>query len=146
MNGSGSGLSDTHQVDPLRSLVTRVRQRLHVLPDVAVELFRLVLHHVARMLQRDEPGDYVIATGEAHTVRDFLTAAFGELDLDWEDYVTLDPSLHRPAEVDRLVGDASKARAELGWTPSIDFLGLVKRMVASDLELARRELAAGGNP
>ncbi|MCA8923187.1 MAG: GDP-mannose 4,6-dehydratase [Planctomycetes bacterium] len=97
------------------------------------------------MLQRDEPGDYVIATGEAHTVRDFLTAAFGELDLDWEDYVTLDPSLHRPAEVDRLVGDASKARAELGWTPSIDFLGLVKRMVASDLELARRELAAGGN-
>ncbi|MEZ6187890.1 MAG: GDP-mannose 4,6-dehydratase [Planctomycetota bacterium] len=98
------------------------------------------------MLQQEEPGDYVIATGEAHSVRDFLDAAFGELELDWRAYVRTDAQLTRPAEVDHLVGDASKARERLGWAPTVDFGQLVARMVQSDLALARREAAQEGTP
>ena len=91
------------------------------------------------MLQADEPDDYVIATGETHSVREFLTEAFGYLDLDWEQYVETDPRYYRPAEVDLLLGDASKARRVLGWEPKITFKQLVRIMVDHDLELARLE-------
>src|SRR5882762_7895815 len=91
------------------------------------------------MLQADEPDDYVIATGESHSVKEFLAHAFGHLDLDWKDYVEIDPRYHRPAEVDLLVGDASKARRVLGWEPTIDFTEMVKLMIDHDLELAIRE-------
>jgi GDPmannose 4,6-dehydratase len=93
------------------------------------------------MLQANEADDYVIATGETHSVRDFLDEAFGRLDLDWKGYVENDPRYHRPAEVDLLLGDASKARRALGWEPKVDFKELVRRMVDNDLELARQELA-----
>ena len=86
------------------------------------------------MLQRDEPQDYVIATGESHSVREFLKIAFSYVNLDWEDYVVIDSDLIRPAEVDHLIGDATKAKNELGWTPEVDFPGLVKLMVDADLE------------
>jgi GDPmannose 4,6-dehydratase len=92
-----------------------------------------------RMLQQPEPGDYVIATGESYAVRDFLDAAFGLLDLDWRQYVEIDPRYFRPSEVDVLCGDASKARRELGWRPFVNFSQLAARMVAHDWELARRE-------
>ena len=91
------------------------------------------------MLQADEADDYVIATGETHSVREFLNEAFGYLDLDWEQYVETDPRYYRPAEVDFLLGDASKARRVLGWEPKIDFKQLVRIMVDHDLELARLE-------
>ena len=91
------------------------------------------------MLQAGEPEDFVIATGETHSVRDFLGLAFGHLDLDWSEYVEIDPSYYRPAEVDLLLGDASKARAKLGWTPEVSFTELVKLMVDYDLKLAQRE-------
>jgi len=92
-----------------------------------------------RMLQEDEPGDYVIATGESRSVRDFLAAAFACVDLDWERHVVLDPDLHRPAEVGDLRGDATKARERLGWRPRVGFAELVERMVEADLAEARRE-------
>ena len=92
-----------------------------------------------RMLQHDRPDDFVLATGEMHSVRDFLEAAFSSVDLDWHDYVTHDKRFERPSEVDQLLGDASNARKELGWEPKVDFMGLVKMMVDSDLELARRQ-------
>ena len=85
------------------------------------------------MLQRDEPRDYVIATGQEHTVRDFVEAAFDYVGLDAERYVVADPALMRPAEVDHLVGDASLARSELGWQPTISFRELVEMMVEADL-------------
>jgi GDPmannose 4,6-dehydratase len=86
------------------------------------------------MLQQDEPDDYVIATGEAHTVQEFVERAFGEVGIDnWADYVRQDPKFMRPAEVDLLIGDATKARTRLGWAPEVDFPGLVKMMVAHDL-------------
>ncbi|MCS7080832.1 MAG: GDP-mannose 4,6-dehydratase [Chloracidobacterium sp.] len=91
------------------------------------------------MLQQDAPDDYVIATGEAHSVREFLEAAFTYVGLDWRDYVEIDPRYFRPAEVDHLLGDASKARERLGWRPRVSFSALVARMVDHDLELARRE-------
>ena len=94
------------------------------------------------MLQADEPDDYVIATGESHSVKDFLDRAFGFLDLDWRDYVEIDPRYYRPAEVDGLMGDASKARRVLGWEPTIGFKEMVKLMVDHDLELATQELNA----
>ncbi len=92
-----------------------------------------------RMLQQATPDDYVIATGEAHSVREFLEAAFAHAELDWQDYVEIDPRYFRPTEVDHLLGDASKARQHLGWQPQVSFLALVARMVDHDLELARRE-------
>jgi len=93
------------------------------------------------MLQQDRPDDYVIATGEAHSVREFCEEAFGLLDLDWRDYVRFDPRYERPAEVDLLVGDASKAKRVLGWEPKVKFKGLVRMMVEADLAEARRQRA-----
>jgi GDPmannose 4,6-dehydratase len=87
-----------------------------------------------RMLQQPTAQDYVIGTGVCHTVRELVEAAFGHVGLDWQEYVTADPRFIRPAEVDLLVADASKARAELGWTPTVDFAGLVGMMVDADLE------------
>jgi GDPmannose 4,6-dehydratase len=92
------------------------------------------------MLQADEPDDYVIATGESYSVKDFLDRAFGHLDLGWKDYVEVDPRYYRPAEVDLLLGDASKARRLLGWEPTISFNEMVKMMIDRDLELATQEL------
>ena len=86
------------------------------------------------MLQQDEPDDYVIATGEAHSVREFAERAFGYVNLKWEDYVEIDPRYYRPAEIDVLIGDASKAREKLGWQPSVSFQELVELMVDADLE------------
>lgn len=91
------------------------------------------------MLQAAEPGDYVIATGETHSVREFLDAAFGVLELDWENHVVLDRRYERPSEVDLLVGDPSRAKRVLGWEPSVTFRELVRIMVDADLEVARRE-------
>jgi len=85
------------------------------------------------MLQQSEPDDYVIATGESHSVRELVEVAFDHVKLDWQRYVRLDPKFLRPAEVDHLIGDASKARAALGWRPEVDFAGLVRMMVDADL-------------
>ncbi len=85
------------------------------------------------MLQQDEPDDYVIATGETHSVQEFVEIAFGHAGLNWEEHVKLDPKFIRPAEVDLLIGDPSKAKARLGWEPSIDFRGLVVMMVDADI-------------
>jgi GDPmannose 4,6-dehydratase len=90
------------------------------------------------MLQQDEPDDYVIATGETHSVREFLDEAFGHLDLDWKQFVEIDPRYFRPAEVDLLIGDASKARRKLGWEPKITFKELVRTMVDADLADLKR--------
>jgi GDPmannose 4,6-dehydratase len=92
-----------------------------------------------RMLQIDRPDDFVIATGEAHSVREFLEEAFRAADLDWSEYVAIDPRYLRPTEVDHLLGDPSKARRELGWEPKVTFRELAKMMVDHDMELARRE-------
>jgi GDPmannose 4,6-dehydratase len=89
------------------------------------------------MLQQERPRDYVIATGESHSVREFCELAFGTLELDWRDWVRVDPRLARPAEIECLVGDASRARAELGWRPTVPFSELVRSMVVSDLNLAQ---------
>ncbi|BDG26764.1 GDP-mannose 4,6-dehydratase [Thermus thermophilus] len=91
------------------------------------------------MLQQSEPDDYVIATGESHSVREFLEEAFGYVGLDWRRYVEVDPRYFRPTEVDHLQGDATKARAKLGWRPKVSFKELVRMMVDHDLELARQE-------
>jgi GDPmannose 4,6-dehydratase len=93
------------------------------------------------MLQQDSPGDYVVATGEAHSVAEFCQAAFAHAGLNWQDHVRTDPRFLRPAEVDHLLGDSSKARQALGWEPEVRFDGLVKMMVDSDMKLARRERA-----
>ena len=92
------------------------------------------------MMQAEEPDDYVVATGETHSIREFLDEAFGYLDLNWEKYVEIDPRYYRPAEVDLLLGDATKARTVLGWKPKVTFSELVRIMVDHDLELARQEL------
>ena len=89
------------------------------------------------MLQKEEPGTYVIATGKSHSVKDFVEVSFGYLNLDYHDYVVTDPRLVRPAEVDQLRGDASRAQKDLGWKPEVDFEGLVKMMVDADLERLR---------
>jgi GDPmannose 4,6-dehydratase len=86
------------------------------------------------MLQRQQPEDYVIATGVSHSVRELVEIAFAHAGLDWQKHVRVDPALLRPAEVDHLLGDASKARAELGWKPEVDFRHLVEMMVDADLE------------
>jgi len=92
------------------------------------------------MLQQDKPEDYVIATGETHSVRELCEIAFGHLGLDYKDYVVQDPRFYRPAEVDLLVGDASKAREKLGWEPKVSFEELVKLMVDADMENMQREM------
>ena len=94
-----------------------------------------------RMLQQDKPDDYVLATGEMHSVKELLAEAFSYVGLDWEKYTKHDGRYDRPSEVDQLLGDASKAKRVLGWEPKVTFKGLVKMMMDSDLELARRELA-----
>jgi len=86
-----------------------------------------------QMLQQPSPDDYVIATGVSHSVRDLIQIAFARVGLDWQKYVRVDPALLRPAEVEHLLGDASKARKDLGWTPSVDFKQLVEMMVDADL-------------
>lgn len=91
------------------------------------------------MLQQDKADDYVVATGEAYTVRNLLDKAFGLLELDWQKHVVIDPRYYRPTEVDALCGDASKARKQLGWKPRVGFEALVKMMVDHDLELASQE-------
>jgi GDPmannose 4,6-dehydratase len=99
------------------------------------------------MMQVDEPDDYVIATGETHSIREFLDLAFGHLDLDWKRYVEIDQRYYRPAEVDLLLGDPSKARRVLGWEPKVSFEELARLMVDNDMKLAQQELArqpAGG--
>ena len=85
------------------------------------------------MLQQDQPDDYVIATGETHSIKEFLDIAFNYVNLDWNDYVAFDPRYLRPAEVDLLIGDPTKAKQKLGWQPSVSFEGLVKLMVDADL-------------
>jgi GDPmannose 4,6-dehydratase len=91
-----------------------------------------------RMLQQDQPGDYVVATGETHSVREFCEEAFGAVGLDWREFVKVDPKYFRPAEVDLLLGDPSRARAVLGWEPRVTFKELAKLMVEADLESAGR--------
>jgi GDPmannose 4,6-dehydratase len=86
-----------------------------------------------RMLQRPEPTDYVIGTGRTHSVGELVELAFGHAGLDWRKHVVIDPSFVRPAEVDVLLADPRKAEAELGWSPTVDFAGLVRMMVDSDL-------------
>jgi GDPmannose 4,6-dehydratase len=85
------------------------------------------------MLQQDEPDDYVVATGETHSVKEFLEVAFDYVNLKWEDYVEFDPRYLRPAEVDLLIGDPTKTKAKLGWEPEVTFEGLTKLMVDADL-------------
>jgi GDPmannose 4,6-dehydratase len=91
------------------------------------------------MLQAERPGDYVVATGKAHSVRELIEVAFGHVGLSWKQYVEIDPRYLRPSEVDHLCGDSSKARRELGWEPRVDFHALVRMMVEHDVELARQE-------
>jgi GDPmannose 4,6-dehydratase len=93
------------------------------------------------MLQQDAPGDYVIATGEAHTPREFAQLAFDHAGLDWEKYVEVDPQYFRPSEVDYLLGDASKAKKELGWEPKTSFEELVRLMVDADVGLLEDEMS-----
>ena len=92
------------------------------------------------MLQHDQPEDFVIATGETHTIREFLDMVFGHLELDWQEFVEIDRRYFRPAEVDLLLGDASKAKQKLGWTPATDVRELARIMVEHDMDLAQREL------
>jgi GDPmannose 4,6-dehydratase len=94
-----------------------------------------------RMVQQDQPGDFVIATGETHSVREFCEEAFGLVGLDWKDYVRHDARYERPSEVDLLLGDFAKARRVLGWKPRVTFKELTRMMMEADLKLARQELA-----
>jgi GDPmannose 4,6-dehydratase len=96
-----------------------------------------------RMLQQDEPDDFLVAMGETHSVREFAEIAFGHVGLDWEQYVKTDPKFLRPAEVDQLVGDASKAKKQLGWDPKHSFRELVEMMVDADLERLSQGAATG---
>ncbi|MCB9721148.1 MAG: GDP-mannose 4,6-dehydratase [Candidatus Omnitrophica bacterium] len=92
------------------------------------------------MLQQDKPDDFVIATGETHSVKDFLTEAFTYAELDWKKYVEVDPRYFRPTEVETLIGDAAKARRKLKWKPKVGFKELVRMMVDADMRLVEREL------
>ncbi len=92
------------------------------------------------MLQQDHPDDYVVATGETHTVREFLDVAFGHLGLDWQRYVRIDPRYYRPTEVDLLIGDPAKAQRQLGWKPTVDFHQLGIMMVEADMDAERLKM------
>ena len=92
------------------------------------------------MLQQDNPDDYVLASGEAHSVREFCDRAFGTVGLDYKNYVVVDPKFYRPADVELLIGDPSKAREELGWVPKINFDNLIIRMVNNDLKIERSKI------
>ncbi len=98
------------------------------------------------MLQQDKPDDYVVATNETHTVKEFIEETFGRLDLDWRRYVKYDARYERPAEVDLLIGNPAKAKRQLGWEPKVRFKELVKIMVEADLELAKREAQISALP
>ena len=97
------------------------------------------------MLQQEQPDDYVIATGETHTVREFLDVAFSHLGLDWQQYVKIDPKYYRPTEVDLLIGDAAKAKKQLQWEPKVRFQELARMMVEADLEAERERLEGTNN-
>lgn len=90
------------------------------------------------MLQQDEPEDFVIATGISHSVKELIQVAFDHLELDWEEYVKVDPKLFRPAEVDYSVGDAKKAKVELGWQPRVTFEELIKMIADYDLQMNQK--------
>ena len=96
------------------------------------------------MLQQDPPDDFVVSTGETHSVREFCEVAFGHVGLDWEEFVVIDEAFYRPAEVDLLVGDAAKAREALGWKPEVGFQELVTMMVDADMDLLQGKLRAIG--
>ncbi len=96
------------------------------------------------MLQQDKPDDYVLATNEAHTVREFVQHAFAHADLDWKEFIKHDDRYERPAEVDLLIGDPAKAKKQLGWEPKVRFQELVKLMVDADLEMVRRDIEGSG--
>lgn len=98
------------------------------------------------MLQQDNPDDYVVATNETHSVKEFIQETFALLDLDWEKYVEYDKRYERPAEVDLLIGDPAKAKKQLGWEPKVKFKDLVKIMTEADLELAKREAQIAALP
>ncbi|HEY2150845.1 MAG TPA: GDP-mannose 4,6-dehydratase [Vicinamibacterales bacterium] len=98
------------------------------------------------MLQQEQPDDFVIATGISHSVRDLVDVAFAHVGLDWREHVALDPKLIRPAEVEHLIGDSTKARTQLGWNPSVDFATLVKMMVDADLERVAAAPVGLNNP
>jgi GDPmannose 4,6-dehydratase len=91
------------------------------------------------MLQQDQPDDYVIGTGQTHSVEQFVTIAFGHVGLDWREYVKIDPQFHRPAEVELLLADGAKAHRQLGWKPTVNFEQLVTLMVDADLELLQKK-------
>jgi GDPmannose 4,6-dehydratase len=91
------------------------------------------------MLQQDKPDDFVIATGETHSIREWLDEVFGYLQIDWQKYVDVDPRYYRPTEVDILQGDASKARRVMGWEPRVQFKDLARMMIENDLKLAQNE-------
>jgi GDPmannose 4,6-dehydratase len=93
------------------------------------------------MLQQDRPDDYVVATGETHSVKELVELSFAAADLDWEKHVVIDDRFLRPAEVDLLVGDPSKAETTLGWHRDVEFSGLVQMMVEADLALVKSQLA-----
>ncbi len=97
------------------------------------------------MLQQDQPDDYVIATNETHSIREFLDLAFNYVNLKWQDYVEFDPRYLRPAEVDLLIGDSTKARQKLGWQPSVTFKELVELMVDADIKTLERQVRISGN-
>jgi GDPmannose 4,6-dehydratase len=98
------------------------------------------------MLQEEKPDDFVVATGETHSINELLELAFAFVQLDYRDFVDFDPRYTRPSEVDVLLGDASKARQVLSWTPQVDFRGLIEMMINHDIELARREKHAQSFP
>jgi len=91
------------------------------------------------MLQQEKPDDYAIATGETHSVREFVEKVFAQLDMDYHDYVEIDPKYFRPTEVDVLLGDSSKAQKTLNWQPKVTFEKLVEMMIATDMEMANKE-------
>ena len=103
------------------------------------------VHTMWLMLQQDEADDYVVGTGETHSVQEFVERAFATVDLDWRDYVKIDPRYYRPAEVDALQADCRKARRRLGWEPTVTFEELVRLMVEADLEIVARTLQSGRN-
>jgi len=98
------------------------------------------------MLQQPEADDYVIATNETHTIRECLEVAFARLGLDWQKYVEIDPRYYRPAEVELLIGDASKAKRKMGWEPKTKFKDLIELMVDADLKLLQDQLAGRIRP
>jgi len=96
------------------------------------------------MLQQDQPDDYVLATGETHSVRELLDIAFSAVDLDWQKHVEIDPRYYRPAEVDLLLGDATKAREKLGWRPRVGFTELIQMMVEADVDQVKTHIYGAG--